>query len=232
MDRSHLLSDPELRRFANQISLPQVGIEGQEKIKNAKIAVVGAGGLGTIVLQYLAAIGVGHLEIIDFALVQETDIQRQILYGGNDLGKLKTIISKQNLQNLFPLVHFEITNIQLTSINATKILKQFSYVVDTSNNDETHRIIKVACEETEKPWVFGAVNGFKGQVSVINKGKDLQNLLRTSNPTNGATSLTYGLIGNLMAFETFKLITEHENVLVNKLLLVDLLSYQFEVKAF
>jgi len=111
-------------------------------------------------------------------------------------------------------------------------LKQFSYVVDTSNNDETHRIIQIACEEIEIPWVFGTVNGFKGQVSVINKGKDLQNLLPTLNPTHGATALTYGLIGNLMAFETLKLITEHKDVLVNKLLSVDLLSYQFEVKPF
>ena len=128
-------------------------------------------------------------------------------------------------------MHFEITNIQLTAVNATKILKQFNYVVDTSNNDETHQIIHVACNEIEIPWVFGAVNAFKGQVAVINNGKDLQNLLPTSNPTNGATALTYGLIGNLMAFETFKLITKHENVLVNQLLSVDLLSYRFEVNA-
>lgn len=237
MNNSDILSDPELRRFGNQIALPQVGMEGQEKLKKAKVVVIGAGGLGTNVLQYLAAIGVGHLGIIDYGLVEESNIQRQILYGGNDLGKLKTIISKQNLQNLFPTVNFEIINIQLTSGNIERILGQFEFIVDATNNDACHDIINNACGSLKLPWVYGSITGFEGQVAVfdLNKGSSYINLqalsLKTNNGIKGGTALSYGFIGNIMAFEVFKFVIGNDKSLHNKYLAVDLLTYQFSVKS-
>src|SRR6266568_689190 len=106
--RSEILTEQELRRFYDQIQLPVLVIIGQEKLKKTNVAVVGAGGLGASVLKYLAAIGIGKIGIIDYSLVEEANIQRQTIYGGNDLGKLKTIITKQHLQELFPLVEFNI----------------------------------------------------------------------------------------------------------------------------
>lgn len=239
MDHPNLLTDPEVRRFTSQISLPQIGLVGQENLKKAKVAVVGAGGLGSIVLQYLAAIGIGHLEIIDYALVQETNIQRQLLYGGNDLGKLKTIISKQNLQNLFPFVKFGITNIQLTHGNAEKLLMPFDYVIDASNNEDCHLIIDQACSQLNLPWVYGSLSEYVGHISVMNASKGfrfshIQQHVQPARKDNeeGRIALMYGLVGNLMAFELLKLIIGHDDVLFQKLLRVDLLTYQFTVKAF
>jgi adenylyltransferase/sulfurtransferase len=236
MSDSQNLSDPELRRYAGQISLQEIGLSGQEKLKNIRVAVVGAGGLGTVVLQYLAAIGIGHIGIIDYSLVDELNIQRQVLYGGNDLGKLKTIISKQQLQNLFPLISFEIINIQLTSGNMERILAPFQLIVDATNNETSHTLLCEACEKLKFPLVYGVVTGFKGEVGVIDSTKDASQgrfKLRNNDGAEnrkGNISLTYGFIGNLMAFEVFKVLTGNVSALVNKSMIVDLLSYQFSVK--
>lgn len=232
MDHSHVLSDQEIRRFAGQISMSQVGVDGQTKLKEAKVAVIGAGSLGSIVLQYLSAIGLGYLEIIDYTIVQETDVQRQILYGGNDLGKLKTIISKQKLQNLFPVVQYGITNIQISTDNAVKILKEFDCIVDATNIVESHRIINSACKEIKMLWVYGAVSEFKGEVSVFEPNKGYEDFKPALDPMNGSTALTFGIIGNLMALEVFKILTGHPEVLLHKSLTADLLTYQFSVNTF
>ena len=230
------MSDPELRRYAGQISLPQIGLEGQEKLKIAKVAVVGAGGLGTVVLQYLASIGIGSLGVIDYELVDERNIQRQHLYGGNDLGKLKAIISKQHLQNVFPLIDFEIINIQLASGNAERLLSPFQLVVDATNNQDSHELLSEACENLRFPLVYGVINEFTGVVGVYDSSKDnyrgrlKSEIIGGAWHSKGNISLAYGFIGNLMAFEVFKVLTENNNALVNKCLTVDLLSYQFVIK--
>jgi len=240
MNFNEKLSDPEFRRFAHQISSPQVGIIGQEKLKNVKIAVIGAGGLGSVILQYLSAIGVGYLGIIDYALVEESNIQRQVLYGGNDLGKLKAIISKQNLQNIFPFVNFEIFNIQLNSNNIEKIIGSFDLIVDATNDEFAHTMICNACETLNLPWVCGSINEFEGQVAVFDSRKgggssQLQFVERSFSCANdnksGGTILSYGFVGNLMAFEVFKFVIGSEESLMNKLLTVNLLSYQIAVKS-
>lgn len=236
MDKSKILSDPELRRFSGQLSLPQIGIEGQEKLKRASVAVVGAGGLGSVVLQYLASVGVGHLGIIDYSMVEEKNIQRQVLYGGNDLGKLKAIISKQQLQNVFPLLNFEIINIQLTSNNVQRILAPFSVVVDATNNHDSHRLLAEACALLKIPMIFGKVSGLIGEVGVahfvknnIPENEFFEDVVR-EDYSKGAISVTYGLVGNLVAFETLKVITDNTEALINKRLCIDLVNYQFVVK--
>lgn len=237
MNSSNLLSDPELRRFGGQISLPEVGIKNQEKLKSAKVAVIGAGGLGSFVLQHLAALGVGHLGIIDYALVDEKNIQRQTLYGGNDLGKLKTIISKQNLQNLFPFANFEMINLELTFNNAERILKPFDLVIDATSSFSFHEVLSDACENLSTPWIVGSVKGFSGSVTVSNSsGKTAiknfhEHIDKISNSDSGYISLSYGLVGNLTALEAFKLLVGIESSLQNKILLVDILNHQFTVKS-
>jgi Dinucleotide-utilizing enzymes involved in molybdopterin and thiamine biosynthesis family 2 len=236
MDKSKILSDPELRRFSGQLSLPQVGLEGQEKLKKAVVAVIGAGGLGSVVLQYLASVGVGHLGIIDYSMVEEKNIQRQVLYGGNDLGKLKAIISKQQLQNVFPLVNFEIINIQLTSNNVERILAPFSVIVDATNNQDSHLMITDACKRLKIPMIYGKVSGLNGEVGVshsearLESGMEWKDNCAANNLLKGTISVTYGLIGNLVAFETLKVITGAPGLLINKRLCIDLLNYQFVVK--
>jgi adenylyltransferase/sulfurtransferase len=110
---SKILSAPELRRFQHQINLKEIGLKGQETLKAARVMVIGAGGIGAQVLQFLGATGVGNITIVDDELVSEKAIQLQSLYGGNDLGKLKTIVSRQHLQHLYPLTRFEILNLRI-----------------------------------------------------------------------------------------------------------------------
>jgi sulfur-carrier protein adenylyltransferase/sulfurtransferase len=240
MNYSNLLSDPELRRFDEQISLPEIGIQNQEKFKNTKIAVVGAGGLGSFILQHLAAIGIGHLAIIDYSMVEEKNIQRQTLYGGNDLGKLKTIISKQNLQNLFPFVSLEIINIELTSSNIERILQPFSLVIDATNNIKFHELMIKANDELHLPWIIGSVNQFSGLIAVFKTLKEStfghfreieDQYFSETRRNSGNTVLSYGLIGNIVALEVLKLLVENEASLEDKVLIVDTLKYQFAVKS-
>ena len=237
MNHNDILSDQDLRRFEDQIALPQIGPGGQKKLKNANIAVIGAGGLGAVVLQYLAASGIGHLAIIDHSMVEETSIQRQTLYGGNDLGKLKTIISREHLQSLFPLIHFDILNLRLSADNALRILQPFELIVDASNDEVSHEIISDACRRLKLPWIYGSILNFKGEVAVFDKNtnasyRNMKHIAETGedNPLKAA-SVAYGFIGVLMALEVIKLLVSSPESLLDRILSVDLLTYQFDVKS-
>jgi len=239
MINNDVLSDPEIRRFGNQIALPQIGIEGQVKLKRARVCVVGAGGLGSVVLQHLAATGVGYVGIIDYSLVEETDIQRQTLYGGNDMGKLKTIISKQHLQNLFPLIDFEIINLKLTQDNADRIVQPFDMVIDATNDGNSHQVIGNACKSLGMTWIFGSIQDFTGEVAVIDRNCHVNYDILKQNFNNGSEhqskgtlALAYCFIGTLMALEALKSLVGNSESLANKILSVNLLSYQFNVKSF
>ncbi|NJK98046.1 MAG: hypothetical protein HC905_26870 [Bacteroidales bacterium] len=126
------------------------------KIKVAKIIVIGAGGIGAQVLQFLAATGIGNVSIVDDDLVTERSIQLQTLYGGNDLGKLKTIICRQQLQNLYPLSNFDILNLRINKSNADSFLSGCDIIIDATNNPESHYIVNDACVKLGKSWVYWA----------------------------------------------------------------------------
>ena len=162
------LSDREKRRYQRHIMLPEIGETGQKKLKQAKVLVIGAGGLGCPVLQYLAAAGVGTIGIVDNDLVQESNLQRQILYGRNDLGKLKAIIAKQRLMELNGLPEYKVLNTYLSKENALGILRDYDIVVDATDNFSSRYLISDACVIMGKPLVFGAIYKFEGQVSVFN----------------------------------------------------------------
>ena len=163
-----ILSQREKRRYSKQIMIPEIGIEGQEKLKKASVIVVGAGGLGCPVLQYLVAGGIGTVALIDFDKIDETNLQRQFLYGSNDLGKLKSVIAKTRLEQLNSMVRVEVLNLRLDASNSLRILKNFDVVVDATDNFETRYIINDSCIILNKPMVHGAIYKFEGQVSVFN----------------------------------------------------------------
>ena len=129
-----ILTPREIRRYSKQIMIKEIGIAGQEKLKKAKVLVVGAGGLGCPVLQYLTAAGVGKIGIAEFDMVDESNLQRQVLYGSNDVGKLKSIIAKNRLEHLNSLVEFEIFNLRFDASNSLNILKNFDIIVDATDN--------------------------------------------------------------------------------------------------
>ncbi|MFW5644958.1 MAG: HesA/MoeB/ThiF family protein [Bacteroidota bacterium] len=233
-----MLTSAEKRRYNRHIMLEYIGEEGQEKLKNAKVLVVGAGGLGAPVLQYLSAAGVGKIGIMDDDVVNEDNLHRQILYGGHDLGKLKTIIARDKLKLLNPLVEFELMNIRLTVSNALKILENFDLVVDATDNFSTRYLINDACLILNKPWIFGAVYKFEGQVSVFNydQGHTLHCLYHnirdkhniTDPSTSGLFGVVPGIIGSFQANEAIKILTGVGEVLCGKVLLFDFLSNKTE----
>ena len=164
----NILSPRESRRYSKQIMIPEIGIEGQEKLKKASVLVIGAGGLGCPVLQYLVAAGVGRVGIAEFDMVNEENLQRQILYGSDDVGKLKSIIAKNRLEHLNSLVNMEIFNLRIDASNLSTVIKDFDVIVDATDNLETRYIINDSCVILNKPMVHGAIYKYEGQVSVFN----------------------------------------------------------------
>ena len=228
-----ILSPRELRRYAKQIRIPEIGVEGQEKLKKASVLVVGAGGLGCPVLQYLAAAGVGRIGIAEFDTVSEENLQRQILYGSNDVGKLKSIIAKRQLENLNSLVSIEIHNLRIDSSNALSVFSDFHIIVDASDNLETRYIINDACVILGKPMVHGAIYKFEGEVAVFNyRGgptyrcfNPFSNKKDARNPAPaevGIVGVLPGITGTLMANEIIKIITGSGKVLSGKVLILNI----------
>jgi molybdopterin/thiamine biosynthesis adenylyltransferase len=235
---SEKLSPREIRRYSKQIMIPGIGIKGQEMLKQAKVLVVGAGGLGCPVLQYLAAAGVGKISVIEFDMVDESNLQRQVLYGSSDVGKLKSIIAKNRLEHLNSFCEFEIINLRLDASNALIVLKDFDVIVDATDNFETRYIINDSCVILDKPMVHGAIYKYEGVISVFNyKGgptyrcfNPLQEKDNYKNPLPaqvGLFGVLPGITGTYMANEVIKIITETGEVLAGKILLINILNNTF-----
>ena len=228
-----ILSPREIRRYSRQIMLPEIGIPGQEKLKQARVLVIGAGGLGCPVLQYLAAAGVGTLAIAEFDTVNETNLQRQVLYGSDDVGKLKSIIATNRVEHLNNLIETERINLKIDTSNSLRILKDFDVIVDATDNFRSRYIINDSCVILDKPMVHGAIYKYEGQVSVFNylggptyrcynpqiKDQDFKN----PQPAEvGLLGVLPGITGTLMANEVIKIITETGNVLSGKVLIFNI----------
>lgn len=233
-----ILSPRELRRYRKQIMIPEIGIEGQEKLKKAAVIVIGAGGLGCPVLQYLVAAGVGRIAIVEFDMVDEVNLQRQILYGSDDVGKLKSIIAKNHLIRLNPLVNIEIINLRLDSSNSLRILKDSDVVVDATDNQETRYVINDTCVILGKPMVHGGIYKYEGVFSVFNfnggptyrcynpliEGKEFRNPVPAE---VGLMGVLPGITGTFMANEVIKIITGTGEVLSGKVLIFNILNNSF-----
>jgi adenylyltransferase/sulfurtransferase len=200
------------------------------------VLVVGAGGLGAPVLQYLSAAGVGRLAIMDDDVVNEDNLHRQILYGGHDLGKLKTIIAKQRLKVLNQLIEHEMINIRLTPKNAVNIISKYDLVIDATDNYSTRYLINDACLLLNKTWIFGSVSKYEGQLSVFNyqNGPNLKDIFPdvkdkksiTDPDETGLFGILPGIIGSFQANEAIKIITGIGHPLSGRLMLFNMLDNQ------
>lgn len=234
------LTQREIRRYSKQIMIPEIGTAGQEKLKKSKILVVGAGGLGCPVLQYLVAAGAGKVAMVEFDKVSETNLQRQILYGSDDVGMLKSIIAKKRLDHLNSLVETEIFNLRLDASNALSIIKDFDVVVDATDEIRSRYIINDACVILNKPMVHGAIYKFEGQVSVFNYAggptyrcfNPAVNEKEFRNPPPsevGVIGVLPGITGTFMANEVIKIITGIGKVLAGKVLIFNISENSFRL---
>ena len=226
------LTEIELRRYSRQIKLEEIGIEGQEKLKNSKVLVIGTGGLGTPVLQYLAAAGVGTIGICDNDYVNESNFHRQIMYGASDLGKLKTIVAKEKLKLLNPLIEYNIHNIFVNEDNAEAILKNYHIIVDCSGNAKSSKILIEFCKRLNLKMVIGNVSKYIGKVFIYDPIIEIsvpQNffadqLQPDENQDKGIIGVIPGIIGSIQATETLKLLLNIGRPIFGKMLTFDALN--------
>jgi adenylyltransferase/sulfurtransferase len=216
--------------------LPEIGEEGQGKILNSKVLVIGAGGLGCPVLQYLSAAGVGTIGIIDFDIVELHNLHRQILYNEEQIGLSKAMSAKKVLEQLNPSVEYIVFDEKLTVQNCNSILGDFDIIIDGSDNFSTRYLVNDECVNIDKPLVYGSILKFEGQIALFNHngGKNLRDLFpEPPNPEdvpncslNGVLGSLPGIIGTMMAHETLKLIVGLK-VLHNEIVLFDTLNLNF-----
>jgi adenylyltransferase/sulfurtransferase len=237
----------DYNRYQRQIQLKEIGQLGQDKISNAKVLIIGAGGLGCPALQYLAAAGVGTIGIIDFDIVEMSNLQRQILYTVDDIGKSKAITAAKKLNLLNPEIKIDVYNFQITNKNALEILENYDIIIDGSDNFATRYLINDACMLLDKPLIYGAVLRFEGQIGVFNhedaathiktnyrdlfpKPPDLDSAISCNDV--GVLGVIPGIIGTMQASEALKIITGIGNTLTNKIISYNALEntfYDFEM---
>ena len=237
-----ILTNEEKEQYKRHLSLQKIGEKGQLKLKKAKVLVVGAGGLGCPVLQYLTAAGVGTIGIIDDDVIDQSNLQRQVLYTINDIGASKVVTAARRLAKLNPFVNFNVYQEKLTKENAVSLFFKYDIIVDGSDNFSTRYLANDAAVITKKPLVYGAILMFQGQVSVFNyNGSATYRCLyptppRPSDSPNceeiGVLGVLPGIIGSLQANETIKIICGIGAVLANKLLIYNSLDMQQTIVTF
>ena len=231
------LSNEEILRYSRHLILPEVGIEGQKKLKAASILIIGAGGLGSPVGLYLSAAGVGRLGIVDFDIVDETNLQRQIIHSTKDVGRSKLVSAKERIEEINPNVKVETYETRLTSGNVFDIISKYDLIVDGTDNFPTRYLINDACVLLDKPYVYGSIFRFEGQVTVFDpkKGPCYRCLYPAPPPPGlvpscaegGVLGILPGIIGSLQTLEAIKLIIGKGDPLIGRLLLFDALKLKF-----
>lgn len=229
-----MLKGEELKRYSRQIILPEIGITGQEKLKNAKVLMIGAGGLGCPVLQYLVAAGVGEIGIADDDIVDISNLHRQILYCVDDVGALKAVLAKEKLELLNPHTFITAYPVRFTPGNAEDICGAYDLVIDGSDNFGTRYLVNDTCVTLNKPLVFGSIFKFEGHVSVFNyhDGPDYRDVFPEAPPSDevpncagiGVLGVLPGIIGTYMANEAIKIICGIGETLSGKLMTINALD--------
>ena len=231
------LSNEEIARYSRHLIMPEVALDGQKKLKQARVLTVGAGGLGSPLALYLAAAGVGTLGIVDFDVVDESNLQRQIIHGTSDVGRPKMESARDRIADINPNVHVEAYEDALTSENALDVFKDFDVIVDGTDNFPTRYLVNDACVLLGKPNVYGSIFRFEGQASVFyaKEGPCYRCLYPEPPPPGlvpscaegGVLGILPGAIGTIQATETAKLILGIGEPLIGRLLLYDALSMRF-----
>src|SRR3954449_5961409 len=231
------LTSDEILRYSRHLILPEVALEGQQRLKASRVLLIGAGGLGSPLALYLAAAGVGTIGLVDFDVVDVTNLQRQIVHGSKDVGRPKLESARDRLKDLNPHVHVEGFETRLTSENALEIVRDFDIVIDGTDNFATRYLTNDACVILGKPNVYGSIYRFEGQSSVFatEEGPCYRCLYPEPPPPGlvpscaegGVLGVLPGLVGTIQATEGIKLILGVGEPLVGRLLLIDALTMQF-----
>ncbi|HVE92826.1 MAG TPA: molybdopterin-synthase adenylyltransferase MoeB, partial [Actinomycetota bacterium] len=227
----------EVRRYSRHLIMPDVAMEGQSRLKAARVLCIGAGGLGSPVAMYLAAAGVGTLGILDFDVVDETNLQRQIIHGQSDIGRKKAESARDTISEINPLVEVVLHDTRLDSSNALDILRGYDVIVDGTDNFPTRYLVNDACVLLGKPYVWGSIFRFEGQVSVFwaEQGPCYRCLYPEPPPPGlvpscaegGVLGVLCATIGSIQATETVKLIIGRGEPLIGRLKLYDALDMTF-----
>src|SRR6266446_3081423 len=231
------LSHEEILRYSRHLILPDVGVEGQRKLKAARVLLIGAGGLGSPAALYLAAAGVGTLGLVDFDVVDKTNLQRQILHGTSTVGVSKLESATARIHDLNPNVRVETFETRLTSENALDIIREFDIVADGTDNFPTRYLVNDACVLLDKPNVYGSIFRFEGQASVFHatRGPCYRCLYSEPPPPGlvpscaegGVLGVLPGIVGAIQATEALKIILGAPDIMVNRLLLFDAWRMRF-----
>lgn len=229
------LTKEEIGRYNRQIRMAEIGKEGQIKLKSSSVLVIGAGALGCPVLQYLTVAGIGTLGIADNDWIDESNLNRQVLYTIKDIGKPKPLVAREKLKRLNPGVTFNIHFIRIDKVCALKVFSQYDIIVDCTDNFASRYLINDACVILKKPLVYGAIHKFSGQVMVLNyqNGPTLRCLFPEpphqlevpSCEEFGVIGSVPGLIGSLQATEVFKIILGLDGILSGKIFMIDTLNF-------
>ena len=231
------LSSDEIKRYSRHLIMPEVGVEGQRKLKAAKVLCIGAGGLGSPAAMYLAAAGIGTLGIVDFDVVDFSNLQRQLLHGTPDVGRSKLASAKDRLNALNPNVHIETYEEALTSANALRLFEPYDVILDGTDNFPTRYLVNDACVLTGKPNAYGSIFRFEGQASVFGtkEGPCYRCLYPEPPPPGlvpscaegGVFGVLPGIIGVIQATETIKLVLGAGEPLIGRFLIYDALRMRF-----
>lgn len=235
------LTKSEVERYSRHLLLPDLGVDGQRRLKTSRVLIIGAGGLGSPALLYLAAAGVGTLGIIDFDVVDESNLQRQVIHGISNVGSLKTESAKQSIAEINPYVNVQLHSERLEADTAIDIISQYDLVVDGTDNFATRYLVNDACVLAKKPYVWGSIFRFEGQTTVFwedapkGVGLNYRDLYPEPPPPEYAPSCSEGgvlgilcaSIGSIMATEAVKLITGLGDSLLGRLMVYDALDMTY-----
>jgi sulfur-carrier protein adenylyltransferase/sulfurtransferase len=239
------LTRDEVARYSRHLVIPDLGVDGQKRLKNARVLVIGAGGLGAPTLLYLAAAGVGTIGIVDDDVVEESNLQRQVIHGVSDIGRLKTQSARDSIAEVNPLVEVRLHEMRLSSANAVELFGHYDLILDGTDNFATRYLVNDAAVLAHKPYVWGSIYRFEGQVSVFwedapdGRGLNYRDLYPEAPPPGlvpscaegGVLGVLCASIASVMGTEAIKLITGLGEPLLGRLLLYDALAMSYRTIA-
>ncbi|WP_082980790.1 adenylyltransferase/sulfurtransferase MoeZ [Mycolicibacter heraklionensis] len=239
------LTRDEVARYSRHLIIPDVGVQGQQRLKNARVLVIGAGGLGAPTLLYLAAAGVGTLGIVDFDVVEESNLQRQVIHGVSDIGRTKAESARDSIAEVNPLVRVQLHQVRLDRSNAVELFAQYDLILDGTDNFATRYLVNDAAVLAHKPYIWGSIYRFEGQVSVFwedapdGRGLNYRDLYPEPPPPGMVPSCAEGgvlgvlcaSIGSVMGTEAIKLITGIGEPLLGRLMIYDALEMSYRTIA-